>query len=222
MGVDSVIRVTLSSPDVEIEDAEEQQIWRGAYLDFSFAVCLPEDFSKRKVLFTASVYVNDVIATRLKFAAKCSSLFQQKLSVIRSDVLSAFVSYASQDRSRVAVLVQGIKAARPDMDVFFDVESLRSGDNWQQVLYEEIRRRDVLYLCWSHYARQSEWVDREWRYALEQKGEEGIQPVAMETPDKCPHPGELGHLHFNDRLLFVIEAEKNRQSHRETSPESPF
>ena len=36
-------------------------------------------------------------------------------------------SYASQDRKRVARVIQGMKLARPDMDIFFDVESLRSG-----------------------------------------------------------------------------------------------
>ncbi len=216
----AVIRVTLSSPDVEIEDGEEEQVWQGGYLDFSFAVSLPQDYAKRQVLFTAAVYINGIIATRLKFTAQCRSFLQQKMSVLRDDVLSAFVSYASEDRGRVAVLVQGIQAARRDMDVFMDVQGLRTGDNWEEILYAEIQRRDVLYLCWSHSASQSKWVDREWRYALNQKGEEGIQLVALEPPDKCPPPEELRNMHFNDPLLFIIEAEKNRQAAR-TAGTSP-
>lgn len=39
------------------------------------------------------------------------------------EILSAFVSYASQDRNRVAMIIQGMQKARLDMDVFFDVES---------------------------------------------------------------------------------------------------
>ena len=200
------IRVALSSPELELEDNEEEQIWQGEYMIFRFAVRVPEDFRAREISFTASVYINDLIATKLKFIAKCSSWREQKLRVSREDVLSAFVSYASQDRKRVARVIQGMKLARPDMDIFFDVESLRSGENWQEALHAEIDRRDVLFLCWSHFAKQSRWVDTEWRYALERKGEEGIEPIPLEEPGTCPPPEELSRKHFNERLLFIINA----------------
>lgn len=200
------IRVALSSPELELEDSEEEQIWQGEYMIFRFAVRVPEDFRAREISFTASVYINDLIATKLKFIAKCSSWREQKLRVSREDVLSAFVSYASQDRKRVARVIQGMKLARPDMDIFFDVESLRSGENWQEALHAEIDRRDILFLCWSHFAKQSRWVDTEWRYALKQKGEEGIEPIPLEEPGTCPPPEELSSKHFNERLLFIIHA----------------
>ena len=152
----------------------------------------------------AAVYINDVIATRLKFIAKCMASAEQKLEVNREDVLSAFVSYASQDRKRVAMIIQGMKKARPDMDVFFDVESLRSGDDWESALWHEIDKRDVLFLCWSKSARDSQWVDAEWRYALKQKGSECIEPVPIDPPEVCPPPIELNKKHFNDKLLYII------------------
>ena len=99
-----------------------------------------------------------------------------------------------------------MKKARPDMDIFFDVESLRSGDDWERALYREIDQRDILFLCWSHFARDSKWVDAEWHYALEQKGVECIEPIPIESPDDCPPPAELNHKHFNDKLLFIINA----------------
>ena len=197
------IRAVLSSPDIDMEEGEQTGVWNGAYLDFSFPVFLPEDFAKRQVLFTARVYVNDVLTTRLSFTARCSSLFEQKLSVVRQDVLTAFVSYASQDRQRVAAIIQGMQAARPDIQVFFDVDSLRVGDDWEKRVYREIEKCDVLYLCWSHNARESQWVDREWRYALTQKGIDGIEPIPLEPPDRCPPPQELNGKHFNDKLLYL-------------------
>ena len=203
------IRVVLSSPDLELEDNEETRIWAGEYLDFSFAVFLPEDFKKRQILFQAAVYIDGVIATRLKFIVRCFSLLEQKISVSREDVLSAFVSYASEDRDRVATIIQGMQKARPDMDVFFDVDSLRSGEGWEQALQREISRRDVLYLCWSQNARRSRWVDTEWRYAYSQKGEAGIEPIPIDSPDVCPPPQELSGKHFNDRLLYIINASHN-------------
>ena len=143
------ITVTLSSPDIVIEDNTESQTWQGNYLNFSFAVEVPEQYKKRQILFVASVYFNDIIATRLKFVAKCKTLTEQKIEVTREDVLSAFVSYASQDRNRVAMIIQGMKKARPDMDIFFDVDSLRSGDDWEKALWREIDKRDVLLLLFT-------------------------------------------------------------------------
>lgn len=202
----SAIKIILSSPDIIIDDSTEIGIWQGEHLDFSFAIFLPNKYEKRQVLFNATVYVNDVVATKLKFIVKCSSILEQKIAITRQDILSAFISYASQDRNRVAAIIQGMKKARPDMDVFFDIDSLRSGDDWERVLHQEIEKRDILFLCWSHFARDSKWVDAEWRYALAQKGAEFIEPVPIEPPDICPPPKELNHKHFNDKLLYIINA----------------
>lgn len=201
------VKIQLSSPDIPIEDNIEEQEWAGEYLIFNFAVMLPEKYAKRQVLFTATVYIDDVIATRLKFIAKCWSLRQQKIKVTQEDVPSAFVSYASQDRNRVAMIIQGMQKARPDMDIFFDVESLRSGEAWEEALWSEIDQRDILFLCWSHNAAESPWVAREWKYCYEQKGAEAIEPIPLEPPSSCPPPEELKSKHFNDRLLYVIKAE---------------
>lgn len=200
------ITVMISSPDFEIEDNTESQIWKGGYLSFCFAVEVPEQYKKRQILFVASVYINDIIATRLKFVAKCKSLIEQKIEVTREDVLLAFVSYARQDRNRVAMTIQGMKKARPDMDIFFDVDSLRSGDDWEKALWREIDKRDVLFLCWPKYARDSKWVDAEWRYAFKNKGPDSIEPVPIDPPGSCPPPDELSRKHFNDKLLYIINS----------------
>ena len=213
----SSIKVVLKSPDISIDDNEETGVWQGDYLDFSFAVSLPEQFKKTKVLFNASIFINDVIACRLKFIVKCSSSANQKIDVSRDDIFSAFVSYASQDRSRVAMIIQGMKKARPDMDIFFDVDSLISGEDWEKALHQEIARRDVLYLCWSHFARESKWVDNEWRYALELKGADSIEPIPIEPPEVCPPPAELNHKHFNDKLLYIINASNHATIEKEQS-----
>lgn len=201
------VKVILNSPDISIDDNTEARTWQGEYLNFAFAVLLPEQYTKPSVLFNAAVYINDVIATKLKFTVKCTTFLEQKLFVAREDVLSAFVSYASQNRNRVAAIIQGMKKARPDMDVFFDVDSLRSGEDWEKALHHEIEARDILFLCWSHFARQSKWVDAEWRYALSHKGIECIEPIPIEPPGICPPPDELKSKHFNDKLLYIINAE---------------
>ena len=196
------IRIVLASPDIRVEDCEETQEWKGKYLIFNFPVEIPEDYAKKQILFIASVYLNDVIATKLKFIVKCTSEEQQQLEILREDICKAFISYASQDRAKVATIIQGMKKARPDMDIFFDVESLRSGEYWEKALRREIEARDVLFLCWSNSAKNSEWVEKEWRYALETKGLDAIEPIPLETPVECPPPEELNEKHFNDRALL--------------------
>ena len=202
----STVRVVLTSRDVEITDGEEEQIWNGKYLNFEFAVKVPADFSEEQILLSASVYINGIIATKLKLIVDCEKKAKRNISVTREDVASAFVSYASQDRNRVAAIIQGMKKARPDMDIFFDIESLRSGQNWEDALKSEIESRDVLFLCWSRYAKESKWVEMEWKYALENKGEESIEPIPIDSPDVCPPPTELQQKHFNDKMLFIIKA----------------
>ena len=208
------IKVILSSNDIEVDDNETTGVWQGSYLCFSFPVYLPENYKKRQVLFLVKIFINNIIATKLTFAVRCSSLFEQKINVSREDVLTAFISYASQDRKKVAAIIQGMQKARPDMDLFFDVESLRSGENWEKTLFHEIEKRDVFYLCWSHYAKDSEWFDREWRYAYSQKGIDGIEPVPIEPPEECPPPQELSGKHWNDKLLYLIDY-LNKKSSKE-------
>ena len=201
----TVIRIKLSSPDIELTDCDETQKWHGKYLTFSFPVEISSNYAKKQVLFIATVYFNDVIATKLKFIANCSTSREQKIQLTRDDILTAFISYASQDRSRVATIIQGMQKARPDMDIFFDVESLRSGEDWESALRREIEKRDILFLCWSNYARSSEWVEKEWRYALSNKGIDAIEPVPLVSPVECPPPEELKSKHFNDRALLYQE-----------------
>ncbi len=75
----------------------------------------------------------------------------------------------------MARIVMGIKKVRPDIDLFFDIENLRSGAIWERVLKKEILKRDLLYLCWSSNALKSKWVYWEWRCAYDTKGSDGVE-----------------------------------------------
>ena len=205
----SKITVSLFSRKISFEDELTLQ-WKGKYLDFSFMVLIPDDFADSRLSFTANVYTEGLLLSRLSFTVSVSKAKDQA-DVERHDIRSAFVSYASQDREQVAEIVFGMKKARPDLDIFFDVEFLSSGDFWDKVLKKEILDRDLLYLCWSRNARESEWVEREWRCAYESKGSEAIEPVPLEPPDLCPPPMELSHKHFNDILLYIIRQENDRK-----------
>ena len=198
------IKIVLTCPDMQIDDNVQEQVWCGGYLQFDFAICPPAEYKKRQILLTAAVYFDDVPATRLMLTLKALASYEEEIELARQDIITAFVSYASQDRTRVGALIQGMRKARPDMDIFFDITTLRSGENWENTLYREILRRDILFLCWSQNAMASDWVEKEWRYALEHKGLDAIEPIPLEPPDVCPPPRELWSKHFNDSLLYII------------------
>jgi hypothetical protein len=118
----------------------------------------------------------------------------------------AFASYASEDRVEVLNRIQGMEAAYRGLDVFVDVVKLRSGQNWEQELRRRVSDADVFYLFWCRHASQSDWVSKEWHWALQTKGEDFIDPVPLEAPELAPPPQELAAKHFNDPLLAFIAA----------------
>lgn len=196
------ITVRLTSPDVTITDNEESRIWTGKYVKFDFPVLLPEEYKKDQLLFCATVYFDGVIASNIRFLVSCNNSEPQRPKLDRKDIHSAFISYASGDRERVALILQGMRRSRPDLDIFFDIETLKSGDKWENILRKEIDRRDILYLCWSRLAKQSPWVEMEWRYALEKKGIDSIEPIPLVLPKDCPPPVELQDKHFSSPELY--------------------
>lgn len=198
----TIVKVVLSSPDIEIDDNEVALKWNGKYQNFEFDIYIPEEYQKKKILFEAKVYFNDVPATRLKFLADISK-DETELNVSRNDIKKAFISYASKDRDLVTYIIQGLRKARPDLDLFFDVETLRSGDKWEECLGKAIDDSDILFLCWSKNASDSKWVEYEWNYALNKKGIEAIEPIPLDDPRSCPPPSKLSSMHFNDTLIYV-------------------
>jgi hypothetical protein len=118
----------------------------------------------------------------------------------------AFISYASQDRTEVLKRVQMLD--RTGVDYFQDLLSLDPGERWKRTLYRKIDDSDVFFLFWSTAAKQSEWVMKEVRYAIERRGGNEfappeIVPVIIEGPPPVP-PAELRDLHFNDKFLYFI------------------
>ncbi len=101
-----------------------------------------------------------------------------------------------------------MQKANPGLDIFLDVTSLCSGEDWEQKFWETIPRSDIFYLFWSRNAKQSEWVEKEWRCALEKKGIRFIDPCPLETPDLAPPPQELESLHFKDWHLAFMDKEQ--------------
>lgn len=119
-----------------------------------------------------------------------------------------FVSY-SHDDTDVVQRYSAAQRARGD-DVFVDVESIRSGEYWEERITEEILRADLFQLFWSTHSAASRYVEYEWREALKrQKSSDEmkgfIRPVYWVKPLAPPPPADLSHIHFAFAPLAAMQ-----------------
>jgi len=198
-------RIVLQSPDLDLDSGEETLVWNGIFATADFEVFLPENYDRKQLRLRGRVYSGDAVLTDLKLILQICAAAPQQVVCEKVNLQTAFVSYASADREKVVARLQGVLLGRPDMDLFFDVESLRRGEAWEPRLYQEISRRDLFYLFWSRNAAASSWVHKELDYAVHQKTLEFIEPVPLESPDICPPPAALICKHFNDWTLRYLQ-----------------
>jgi molecular chaperone DnaK (HSP70) len=207
----------LKVPGLLVRYPTESVSWEGDAGNATFPVAVPADAPAGPYAGTVTVRAEELLVARLHFLLVVGTheAPAEALPVREARLRTAFASYASKDREEVLARVQGMQKVLPDLDVFVDVATLRSGEHWAERLMAEIFRREVFYLFWSRAASQSEWVQKEWRAALEGKGIDAIDPVPLAPPDEVPPPPELArHLHFNDWTLAY-----HRGKGRESSPE---
>jgi TIR domain len=201
------IVIRLKIPSCSVEPASQTVTWDGAITNASFIVRLPESFPGTILIGMCSFSVNGLRIGQVPFEMTVAATQQERQPIHAVGVKQAFVSYASKDRRRVLGRVQGIQ--KLPIKVFMDVRDLHANDPYPSELLKQIDSSDVLYLFWSQHARRSPWVKREWRYGMERKGLEFIDPVPLVDPRKVAPPPELADTkHFNDWTLAYIEYEK--------------
>jgi len=180
---------------------EEVILWNGDIGNASFVVDVPVDTPSGSKIGLDTVHMEGglqiarfpieiIVADKVDTAAKISHPFH--------NISKAFISYASQDREKVAGRIQGMQKFAPDVEMVFDQVSIRSGEYWEKKLWEEIPKCDVLFLFWSANAKASPWVEKEWRCGLKTHGLEFIDPVPLVHPDEVPPPEELNDRNFYD------------------------
>jgi hypothetical protein len=200
----TILRVQLSIDNLVVEEQEDWILWDGEVANADFVVKVPMDMAAADIPGQATIYLEGLRLTRLHFIIHVRQTASREISDLQAAgqrYRKAFASYASADRDEVLARIQGAKKAAPELDVFMDVLSLRSGENWEERLWDVIPKSDIFYLFWSLNAKQSEWVEKEWRCALRTRGLEFIDPVPLVSPEQVPPPSELSSIHFSDPLL---------------------
>jgi hypothetical protein len=204
----TLLSVTLHVEDAVVETPEDMLLWDGEIANTSFRV--KTDRNSGALHGLATISLDGLQIARLYFDIMIGKGDEavDKLKIKEEVHRKAFVSYASQDREKVMARLQGIMKMAPHLEIFMDVLSLRSGDYWEQELWKVIPANDVFYLFWSQHARNSPWVEKEWKCALREKGLDFIDPIPLVSPEKAPPPPELSKKHFNEPLLAFITDKK--------------
>jgi hypothetical protein len=201
----TTLDVTVSIAGLELEHASGQVQWDGDIGMLGFPCEVPADAMEPSYAGKATFSIDNLTIAETHFVVELGPITGSRRDVATDQrvIRTAFASYATPDRAGVLARIQGMQKAVPFIDIFLDVVSLRSGDHWADVIRDEIKARDVLLLFWSRAARESRYVDTEWRIALEENGLERISPVPLEDPAVAPPPPELSSLHFNDWTLAI-------------------
>ena len=206
----TTLSIRLQIHDLIIEDSEDSILWDGEIGNATFSVIVPKTVEQGAHGGLASVFVDGLQIAKIHFvvdvtanSSRCDR--SDRLIPAREELYrSAFASYAREDRNEVLSRVHGMLKVAPELDLFLDVVSLRSGEGWEKRLWDEISARDVFYLFWSANARKSPWVEKEWRCALQARGLDFIDPVPLVSPELVPPPPELASKHFNDWVLAFV------------------
>jgi hypothetical protein len=199
----TVILVRLGVEGLAIEDPEDEIVWAGEIANATFLLAVPNDAKEGPRPAVATMHAAGLQIAKVHFVVDVSRAAPEGGPLLTQSQPhhKAFASYASADRNEVLSRIQGIQTAAPQLDVFFDVLSLRAGQDWEQALWETIPVNDIFYLFWSLNAKESHWVEKEWRCALETKGLDFIAPVPLVSPELVPPPPELASKHFDDWTL---------------------
>ncbi len=111
-----------------------------------------------------------------------------------------FFSYSHCDTAVVEQVEQVLSSLGDE--VMRDARALRSGEVWGERIEQMIRDAEIFQLFWSTNSMTSEFVSKEWRYALTLARPNFIRPTYWEQPmpelpDIDLPPAELRRLHFH-------------------------
>jgi hypothetical protein len=212
----------LMLPGFTLIEPEQQVTWNQETEGVAFGIEVPQDCPVGNAIGTMVVMVNSLPVGRITFKFEVRALGEAKtarmdaldaVSIAISKYKKAFLSHAREDRNHVLGFVQGFRFT--GIDFFLDVLHIKAGEVWADELYRHIDHSDLFVLFWSSHASESDWVEKEWRYAIALKNGQDdappeIHPVVVRKHPFVPPPPELKHLQFNDYLVRLMDQDEDR------------
>jgi hypothetical protein len=211
----TTIQVAAVGHHLTIDPPADEFVWEGgrSVLTFEVAVSDAAPLSTTVLKFNVHVAGVRVAVVPVQIDIVSSPGAPSERHVVSDPPRTAFASYSSQDRLRVLDRVTEIRNTA-GIDVFVDCLSLRVGERWNPALEQAITSRQLFFLFWSAHAKESKWVDWEWRAALREKG---LDAIALRPLEELSLPSELASLHHTDPIMIIRDYYQRRANAR---PES--
>lgn len=211
------ITVLLESEELEFEPDMLTKKWHGDWTRYEFEFRPKAELIDETAFVRASIMVMGFEIAKIQFAIDITEPQMQAMgrsteielptnpfalakmqSTTTGGYDKIFISYSRKDKL-IAEAFKIIQEAAGN-DVFFDVDDIRTGEDWQAAIARAIDEADYLQLFWSENSANSEWCGYEWEYTLnyrckDNKCREFIRPVWWADPMPSP-PESLGHLNF--------------------------
>ena len=213
----------LDMDELKVDEPEQSLVWKGEPDSVRYRVKIPKDFEPTTIWGLVKIFCDTALIGRVEFefevAAKAPQVMpadapaQVNQNSIR--FRKAFISYCSKDRAKVFQTLQGLETAynRLGITYFMDVDDLRAGENWREVIKKNLDESDLFILFWSKAAQESKEVLWEVEQAMARKGgrEKDLplfDPIPVELPLPMPLPRGLESIHFNDRKLLMLKGQQ--------------
>jgi len=196
------IEIALMMPrSIKVDIPTQKIVYNDEMKPIDFIVAIPSNYKLGDMIGTVFVCKESIPLCSIKFVTKIVAQVQHDNSpalTYSSIYKKVFVSYSSTDREEVLKITSGLKAL--NIDYFLDKLYLKGGDKYENKIIEYINEADLFLLCWSANAEQSDWVRKEYSYALERLKKDYMKfsfyPLII-NPKALP-PKELIEYHFVD------------------------
>lgn len=213
------VEVRLRAEGIEVDEERQPFVWNGEQqiLPFDCKVSASAALGPIPLRLDAFIGGIRVAAVRLDIEITQSAAPAPQASATATAYKSAFASYSSKDRQRVLDMVSALRNVAA-IDVFLDVDSLRTGEKWKEQLEAEILAREAFILFWSKNAAGSPYVDWEWRTAYARKPSEAFEVQPLDPQRDAPPPTELKDRHFGDALQALRKLQEMRDAAAGSAP----
>lgn len=140
-------------------------IWQNNLDKCYFDYFVPDRYDVNELSCEATIVVNGAMVGNMRFITRIvpnPATVNPEIIVHKNNRI--FISYAHQDSSQIKLLALAYKAQ--GVDYFYDRDSLKPGDVYEEKIFDYIDSCDLFVLCWSQNAAQSEYVIKEMGRAL--------------------------------------------------------
>lgn len=140
-------------------------IWQGSFTKCSFDLFVHPNVDVDELSCEANLFVNGVMIGDMRFITQIVDNPRSLNPKILSHRFNRiFISYAHQDAPKIKFIALAYKAQ--GVDYFYDRDSLKPGDVYDEKIFDYIDRSDLFVLCWSKNAAVSKYVAKERGRAL--------------------------------------------------------